>query len=290
MTPAPFVHPVEISVVLPVFRATGLAIRSVEHLAHVLEREGYDWEIVVVDDGPYAIPSDTWAASERVRLVQHAANRGKGAAVRTGMLAARGRARIFTDVDLPYGTALLGPMARLIRDYGFHLVIGDRTLPASSYHELQSWTRRAASRLFSSFVGRLVTGGFFDTQCGLKAMRGDVANILLPLIRTERFAFDVELVYLALKFRLDIKRVPVRLEENQASSVRVVRDGFAALRDVLRMKWIQLRGGYASEPLERLVTDDFERVVRGGPDTAAEGSVSRPDRGASIRTNPANRT
>jgi dolichyl-phosphate beta-glucosyltransferase len=250
----------DLSVVLPCYRAAALARRSVAALAHDLEAAGFDWEVVVVDDGGGDFDPAEWSDHPRVSLIRLPANQGKGAAVRAGMLAARGHVRIFTDVDLPFGTDLLPVIAAYLRDRDFHVVIGDRTLPGSSYHLRTAWPRRFASGLFTAFVGTIVTGGFFDTQCGLKGVRGDVADALFPLLRVDRFAFDVELVYVALKHRLDIKRVPVRLLHNDTSSVRLLRDSVRGFVDVFRIKLQQLRGAYDSQALDALVTRDFEAV------------------------------
>jgi hypothetical protein len=110
----------------------------------------------------------------------------------------------------------------------------------------------------------MVTGGFFDTQCGLKGVRGDVADTLFALQRLERFAFDVEVIYLALYHRLDIKRIPVRLRNNETSSVRLLRDSARGVLDVFRIKYHQVRGDYESAALAALVRDEFAEVQRTG--------------------------
>jgi glycosyltransferase involved in cell wall biosynthesis len=220
------------------------------------------WEIIVVDDGGQDLPDDLCSASENVRLLRFAVNRGKGAAVRAGMLAASGDIRVYTDIDLPYGTMAISVMGRYIAECGFHVVIGDRTLPGSVYGEELGFSRRAASAIFSTFVGRIVTGGFFDTQCGLKAFRGDVAESLFSRLRVERFAFDVEVVYVCLKHRLDIKRIPVQLENNVTSSVRVVRDGLRGMIDIFRIKCHQLMGHYRTVELERIVRADHAKFLK----------------------------
>ena len=207
-----------------------------------------------------------------MRLLSHHRNRGKGAAVRTGTLTATGQVRIFTDVDLPFGTDLLPVMHGYLREGGCHVAIGDRTLPGSEYHEATSLARRAASTLFTQFVGRIVTGGFFDTQCGLKGVRGDVADALFPLLRVDRFAFDVELVYVALKHRLDIKRIPVRLVHNETSSVRLLRDADRGGSDVQGIKANQLRGRYDAPALDNIVRRDFEAArLASGTERLAQG-------------------
>jgi dolichyl-phosphate beta-glucosyltransferase len=178
------------------------------------------------------------------------------------MTAARGHVRIYTDVDLPYDLALLPLIVTLVVDRNFHVVIGDRTLPDSRYSTELSVGRRLASGVFTQVVGTLVTGGFFDTQCGLKGIRSDVADELFRLRRIDRFAFDVELVYLALYHRLDVKRIPVRLRNNETSSVRLLRDSARGMFDVLSIKYHQLRKHYESPVLADTVRSEFGELQR----------------------------
>lgn len=248
----------DLSVILPCYRAASLAQRSVIRLSSFLQTRRQSWEIIVVDDGGGDFADVSFAEGPDVRLLKLPQNRGKGAAVREGMLCARGKVRVFTDVDLPYDLELIPTIERTIRTTAFHLVIGDRTLPSSSYFAKTTTPRRLASALFSAFVGTLVTGGFFDTQCGIKGVRGDVADMLFPLLRLNRFAFDVELIYAALKNRLDIHRVPVQLRNNETSSVRLWRDASHGIVDIARIKWHQLRGHYHSNRIERLLGEEFE--------------------------------
>lgn len=230
----------------------------------------------MVDDGGGDFPASSFDDLPGVRLITLSRNVGKGAAVRAGMLAATGDVRIFTDVDLPYDLDLIPTIAAIIRERGFHVVIGDRSLPESRYITELSPARKVASALFTGFVGTLVTGGFFDTQCGLKGMRGDVADEIFRLQRLDRFAFDVELVYLALKHKLDIHRIPVQLRNNETSSVRLLRDAARGFVDVFRIKANQLRGLYASDRLEAIRQREFEatraRAAGGATAPASEGS------------------
>lgn len=251
---------VELSVVLPCYRAAPLALRSVERLTAFLPQVVPTWEVIIVDDGGHDFAPDAFAKDAGVRLIRLPMNRGKGAAVSHGMRSATGCVRVYTDIDLPYDLELIRPIVRYIRDGGFHVVIGDRTLPASSYRQDIGWKRRLASSLFSHFVGTLVTGGFFDTQCGLKGVRGDVAETLFALQQIERFAFDVEVLYLALYHRLDIKRIPVRLRNNETSSVRLLRDSARGVVDVFRIKYHQIRGDYESAALAAMVSREFAQV------------------------------
>jgi hypothetical protein len=112
-------------------------------------------------------------------------------------------------------------------------------------------------------VGTFLTGGFFDTQCGFKAFRADVAQSLFSLARIDRFAADVELLYLALLYRTDIKRIPVELHNNETSAVRLLPDSLRMLLDVARIRYFAGRGYYRSPELAEIVHRDFE-CVRGG--------------------------
>jgi dolichyl-phosphate beta-glucosyltransferase len=257
---------VALSVILPCYRAAGLALESAERLASALMGRVSRWEIIIVDDGGGDFPDD-WTdgnrgAGGRVRLIRLPANRGKGAAVAAGMRAARGTARIYTDIDLPYGTSSILLVESLIRNRHFHMVIGDRNFPQSRYVAELPIMRRLASRVFSHLTATLVTGGFFDTQCGLKGFRGDVADALFRLQRVERFAFDVELIYLALTYGLEIKRIPVALEANLTSSVKVVRDALQTCKDLAHLQLNRYRGLYDSPVLRDLVANECASATR----------------------------
>lgn len=251
----------DLSIILPCYRSADLALQSVAELtSYLAATHTGKWEVIVVDDGGRDFPPEPWPSEGPVCLIRLPDNRGKGAAVRAGLAAATGRVRVFTDVDLPYGVELIPVIAALLVERHFHVVIGDRTLPGSTYHQELGWPRRLASHVSAFFIGRLVTGGFFDTQCGLKGVRGDVADLLLPLLRLDGFAFDVELIYAALKHRLDIKRIPVQLIRNETSTVRLGRDLVMSALDILRIKANQIRGLYESPGVSRLLAKEFAAV------------------------------
>jgi dolichyl-phosphate beta-glucosyltransferase len=251
-----------LSIVLPCYRAAPTARRSIEALRKVLPSIGEPWEIIAVDDGGCDFHPQEYSDDPRVRLVRFPRNRGKGAALRAGLVESRGDVRILTDIDLPYGIELFPVITRLIRQRGFHVVLGDRTLPGSSYPEEKSSVgRRLLSSVASEFIGRVVTGGFHDTQCGLKAIRGDVADLLVPLTIVNRFAFDVEFVYLCLYHRLDIKRLPVTLHCNGPSTVRPIRDALTAAADIFGIKVRQMRRQYESVALQALLGREMLRLV-----------------------------
>jgi dolichyl-phosphate beta-glucosyltransferase len=252
-------EPMDLSVVLPVYNGAAFVATSIGILKNFLERHAIEWEIVVVDDGSVDATRAAIAplAGERVRLIFLDRNAGKFGALKAGMRIARGRCRVFTDADLPYELEAIPYIERLVNERGFHLVTGDRTLPGSEYTVRLTPIRAAATSAFSFLVRLLVTGGLFDTQCGLKGFRSDVADALFPLLLDNRFSGDVELLYIALKYNLEIKRIPVRLRQSGPSTVRLGTDAMRMLGRIggLRRNW--RRGRYASEALKRIADQAY---------------------------------
>lgn len=260
----------DVSLVIPAYRSAAYIAATVTRVVDAYRDLGLRGEVIVVDDGSDDGTVGAVPDLPGVRAIALPRNRGKGAALRAGMAVASGAVRGFTDADLPYGTAPLAPGLRYIRDRGFHAAIGDRTLPGSSYAGADR-VRTVVSELASFAFRTLVTGGIYDTQCGFKLFRGDVARGLFNVSRVNRFAVDVELIYLLLKYRLDIKRFPVRLETNASTSVHVLRDSSRAFRDIVRMRLRWARGQYRSPELEACLEDDL-RALGGMPPSRAPAS------------------
>jgi dolichyl-phosphate beta-glucosyltransferase len=238
-----------LSVVVPAYRSAGILERNLPVLLSYLQKQDYSWEVIVVDDG-----SNDHGETEGVckklgcMFCCNEKNLGKGAAVRTGMKAARGQFRIFTDADIPYELDAISAMLRYLDFKEFQLVIGDRNLKGSLYLEEISGLRKFTSIFFTRFVGTIVTANFFDTQCGLKGFRGDVADFIFKHARINGFAFDVDLLYIALKQNFEIKRIPVRLMSNsEKSTVRVVKHGMTMFFDLFKIKINNVRGYYREQ-------------------------------------------
>ncbi|CAN5495407.1 glycosyltransferase family 2 protein [soil metagenome] len=250
----------DLSLVIPAYQSSAYIGETVTRVVTAFERLGLVGEVIVVDDASTDGTASAVPDLPGVRTFTQPRNQGKGAALRAGMLVARGEVRGFTDGDLPYGTEPLAFALHCIRDRGFHAAIGDRTLPGSSYFGAGA-VRTVVSELASFAFRTLVTGGIYDTQCGFKLFRGDVADGLFRASRINRFAVDVELIYLLLKYRLDIKRIPVRLERNASTSVHVVRDSARAFSDIVRMRAHWAMGHYRSPALVACLEADTRLVA-----------------------------
>jgi glycosyltransferase involved in cell wall biosynthesis len=200
-----------------------------------------DSELIVVNDGS----TDATAAIARerldgariqTRLLENFPNRGKGAAVRSGLLAAREPIGLFFDADLstPLGETpkVIEPIAHGEVDIAF----GSRALDRSLIGVHQPWRREQGGRVFNLLV-RVATGlPFWDTQCGFKAFQLDVCRPILEVAHVNGFAFDVELLFLAHRAGLRIREIPVRWNHAEGSKVSFFRDSLRMLREVIAMR------------------------------------------------------
>jgi dolichyl-phosphate beta-glucosyltransferase len=262
-----------ISLVIPAFNGVSYLGTNVRRVADFYRQAGIDGEIIVADDGSTDGTADSIVETDRIRVLR-LPHGGKGSAVRAGMAATSGEICGFTDADLPYGMSSLPLAISYIRERRYHAVIGDRTLPGSSY-ESSGPLRVAVSELASFAFRTMVTGGIYDTQCGFKVFRGDVAREVFRLTRIRGFAIDVEVIYLLLKYRLDVKRIPVRLERNAPSSVHVIRDSAAAFRDIVSIRWNWATGRYRTAQLKDLLQEELRLDVEGA--AAQLARAAHPD-------------
>lgn len=237
---------IDISFVLPCYNAADHLEQSLPILQTWLRQLGRSFEIIVVDDGSVdAMATERIVQAAGCKFIGLPSNMGKGGAVRAGMRAAVGRFRVFTDADVPFDEASMERFIRYLDEKEYDVVIGDRTLEASRYFSEISGVRKIGSGLFTFFVGRFVTTGLNDTQCGLKGFSAKVADDLFAVSRLNGFAFDVELLYISLKRNYDIKRLPVVFRSSHdQSSVSLLRHAPGMLVDLFRIKWNHVRGRY----------------------------------------------
>ena len=202
---------------------------------------GWDWEVIVVDDGSNDRTGDlARRAAEReglpITLLRHDRNRGKGAAIRTGVLASTGNPVLVTDTDL---STPLAEWVKLAEKLPKHPVaIGSRAIDEELVRKRQPFYRQFMGKSFNAFVRLLAVPGIRDTQCGFKLFRGDVARNLFSRARIDRFAYDVEILYLARRQGITIAEVPVLWFNSPESKVAVIRDSLRMLRDLVRIRWI----------------------------------------------------
>lgn len=234
-----------LSIVIPAYNEAARLPRTVAEVSAWLDAARPDSEIVVVDDGSTDDTRAVLGAMREPRLVTifAAENRGKGAAVTRGVLAARGEQIVFLDADLAYPLEQLDALlARL--DAGADVAIGARDLLREENRASYAPIRRAATAIFNGLVTLTVGLKARDTQCGFKAFRRAAARALFSTLTTERFGFDVEVLFLAERWGLRVDRVPVRMRANVESSVRLVGDSLNMAADLLRIRARSRRGVY----------------------------------------------
>ncbi len=235
----------ELSLILPAYNAAALLEKHLSAVLVHLASLPLTSEVLIVDDGSQDMGATKLIAEKlNVRYIALPKNIGKGAAVRAGMLAAKGEVRLFTDADIPYELSSLTQFYEQIAHKGFHLAIGDRTLPESDYFQNIPFLRRLSSRAFSLIVGWILLGSSFDTQCGIKAFRADVAEDLFKVSRIDHFALDVELLYIARLRNYRIKKMPVQLRIWEETGLNVLNNGLTMLRDIMAIRQNKTRGYY----------------------------------------------
>jgi dolichyl-phosphate beta-glucosyltransferase len=204
-------------------------------------------EIIVVDDGSTDDTAGAALAAGADQVVVLPSNQGKGAAVRAGMLAARGRTVAFTDADLAYSPGQVARMVAAVED-GWDLAIGDRRHPEAGSRAGATTARAWGSRGVNLLVYLVLLGGFRDTQCGLKACRADVARFVFSRARVDGFAFDIELLHLAERHGFSVAELPVHVDHSTRSTVRPVRSVLRLVADIGRIRHWSATGVYESGP------------------------------------------
>lgn len=225
----------KLSLVIPAYNESQIIERTVVSALKYLDGRFSELELIVSDDGS---TDDTRALVERlgdaqVRVVSHMPNRGKGSAVREGILAATGDVIVCTDADLAYGLEPISALAALIVS-GAELAVGSRKLHPNGYADYPA-LRLAASRIFSFFTERMA-GFSYDTQCGIKAYSRKAAQEIFSRCKSDGFAFDFEVLMLADKLGVHVVQYPVSIVNQRDSKVCLFRDSFRMLRDVGHIK------------------------------------------------------
>jgi glycosyltransferase involved in cell wall biosynthesis len=242
-----------LSVVVPAFGEGFRIGDTVQRLRADLAKVARDGgvEIVVVDDGSTDDTSERARAAGADQVLRHDRNRGKGAAVRTGVLAARGRTVAFTDADLAYSPdQLVGLLDEV--EAGWDVVVGSRRHTDTTTLVRARRLREVGGRAINVLTRAVLLGQYRDTQCGLKAFRSDVARRIFQHTRVDGFAFDVEVFFLVEQYHLSLAEVPVRIENSSRSTVHVARDALRLVEDLFRIRSLAHHGAYD------LTSDDID--------------------------------
>lgn len=232
----------KISLVIPMYNESKIIADTAKTLSEYMADKFDDYEIIFSDDG------SADGSGERVRelnlpcvrVVGYPENKGKGSAVRCGVLASEGDFIMFTDADLAYGTKVIGEYFDAFsktagKEDAPQMFIGSRNLNKDGY-EGYTFLRRVASKLYIKVL--CAVGGFklSDSQCGCKAFEREAAREIFSRCKVNGFAFDFEAILWATKLGYKIKEMPVKIINHRESKVNVLRDSVRMLRDLMKIK------------------------------------------------------
>jgi glycosyltransferase involved in cell wall biosynthesis len=248
-TPVPFV---DLSIVVPAFNEEHRLPPTLAQLSAFLAAQPLRWEIVVVDDGSRdatcAVVTDAMATLPNLRLVRQTPNRGKGAAVRAGMLAARGQIRVMCDADGSMSPDQLPRLLAPILACKAEIAIGSRYAEGALTSVKQPFYRVLWSRLANKVIQRSLVPGVRDTQCGYKAFTAEAARALFPLGRIDGWAFDLEILALARRAGFSIAEVGVAWTDDRRSRISPLKDMWKVMREALTIRRNLRRGVYREPP------------------------------------------
>jgi len=231
-----------LSLIFPAFNESARLGKTLRTTFDYLNAQDYAAEVIVVDDGS---ADDTPRVAERAfadagrteaRLVRYERNRGKGYAVRLGLLEARAPVALFSDSDLSTPIEETPKLFGPIRSGEYDIVFGSRALDRTLIGVHQPWLREQSGKVFNLAVRLATRLPFSDTQCGFKAFRMDVCRPVVEGALIDRFGFDVELLYVAHAAGLRLLEQPVRWDDAEGSKVsfRSGLQGFFELRELRR--------------------------------------------------------
>jgi dolichyl-phosphate beta-glucosyltransferase len=247
-----------LSVIVPAFNEERRLPQTLERVVNYLSQQSYPSEVIVVDDGSRdqtaAVVEKFTATHPSVVLIRND-HRGKGYAVRTGAMQAHGDIVLFFDAD---SSTPIEDVEKLLPwfERGFGIVIGSRE-GAGAHRISEPFYRHLMGRVFNFLVRLLTVRGIQDTQCGFKALRGDIAKEIFlrarlysenarPVTDAMVTAYDVEVLFLGQKLGERIKEVPVEWRYGNESKVNPLKDSWRNFRDVLMVRWNDWRGRYNS--------------------------------------------
>ncbi len=246
-----------LSVVIPSYNEVQNIERGVlNQVIEYLEKQDYTWEVVLSDDGSadetVAKLHEFATRNKHVRVVENI-HAGKAPTVKSGMLEATGEWRLFTDFDQ---SSPLQEVEKLLpwTKKGYDVVIGSREIKGA-IRDKEPFHRHMMGKVFNMVVQILAVPGVQDTQCGFKLFSAEATQTLFKQLvvyggqeqRKDAFtgAFDVELLYLALKNGFQLKEIPISWAYNETARVNPLKDSFRMFRDIVRIRLASLQGKYA---------------------------------------------
>ncbi len=256
----------KLSIIVPAFNEAARLPSTLPLLLAYIAESSEGAELILVDDGSSDDSVGVMRSFQRqhreqpIVVIENPVNRGKGHAVRCGMLAARGKQRLFSDADL---STPLSEARRLLAELSrSDIVIGSRAVPGTQLLTPQSLYRRWGGKAINLFVRALVLPGIGDTQCGFKIFTRQAAIDIFSRATLDGFSFDVEVLYLARKLGYRISELAVSWRNAPGSKVHPLADGLRLLRDLLIIRRNDRRGVYDQAATKATAVRDSGDVFR----------------------------
>ena len=243
----------EVSIVIPAYNESERIAAPLRTILEFISTSGLNAEVIVVDDGS---SDDTAAVANEVcklhpnissEVVRYDKNRGKGFAVKTGLLAAKGDIALFTDADLSTPIEEISKLVDPIRNGDYDVTLGSRALDRSLIGTHQPWRREQGGRVMNLIIKTMSGLPFYDTQCGFKAFNMLKFRPLLDVMKIDRFGFDVEFLFVANRHGLRLDEIPVRWNDVAGSKVSVFRDTRRMLSELNQIRRNAAKGLYDLE-------------------------------------------
>lgn len=220
-------------------------MRTLDRLVEYLGEAAYSSSVTVVADGctdsTVRLVRDCMRRSDRIALIEYQPNRGKGHAVRRGMLEVDGQYLLLCDADLATPIEEVEKLIPPISS-GLAIAIGSRPLRESRLEVRQPWHREMLGRAFNKVVQMLAVRGIHDTQCGFKLFRQDAARDVFRRCKLDGFSFDFEALMIARDLGYGIAEIPIRWRHQEGSKVKLLRDGTRMVIDLVRLRLMGKRG------------------------------------------------
>ena len=230
---------VDLEVVIPAYNESERLERTLLRIQEYYSEQNYTWRCTVISDGSkdntYQIGNDFSKQDHRFRCIEYPKNRGKGYAVRYGMLNAKANRILFCDADLATPQEETEKLW-ISMENGADIAIGSRPLKESNLEVRQPLYRELLGRAFNKAVQLLATKGIDDTQCGFKMFTSEASEKVFMRCKLDGFSFDFEALMIARDLGLRIDEIPIRWRHQEGSKVVLLRDGPRMLRDLVKLR------------------------------------------------------
>lgn len=240
----------ELSIVIPAYNEENRIGPTIDAIFSYMESRKLQFQFIFVDDGStdktVEVIKDRMAGFSDFKILSHKKNRGKGAAIKTGMLAADRDWVLFTDSDLSTPIEELDKFLKLAKE-GYEVIAGSRKMPGAIVEKKQSFLRQNLGKAFTTISNVILGTNYSDFTCGFKLFKKSACKKIFSAQTIENYTYDSEILYLAKKYSIKFTHVPVRWINDPRTKVKLLRDIFGSLKGLFTIKLNEIRGVYGQK-------------------------------------------